>query len=163
MPRSGRGAGRGRRGHRGHRRGVGRGDVRIAVLALLAEEPMHGYQIMTELTERSGGIWRPSPGSIYPLLQQLADEGLVTGDHEGDRKVFRLTPAGQAAAAEQASTMPIWERVAGEGRRVDLRDSVEALRAAAREVSLRGTDEQATQADEILTDARKRLYQLLAQ
>ena len=77
---------------------AGRGDVRAAILALLAEEPMHGYQIMRELGERSGGVWRPSPGSIYPTLQQLEDEELVrpeTGD--GGRRVFALTDAGREA------------------------------------------------------------------
>ena len=77
---------------------AGRGDVRAAILALLAEQPMHGYQIMRELGERSGGVWRPSPGSIYPTLQQLEDEELVrpeTGD--AGRRVFALTEAGQEA------------------------------------------------------------------
>ena len=77
---------------------AGRGDVRAAILALLAEQPMHGYQIMRELGERSGGVWRPSPGSIYPTLQQLEDEELVrpeTGD--GGRRVFALTDAGREA------------------------------------------------------------------
>jgi len=78
----------------GHGRGgrTRRGDVRAAILALLAEEPMHGYQIITELTERSGGVWRPSPGSVYPTLSALEDQGLVTADTSEGRRVFQLTP-----------------------------------------------------------------------
>ncbi len=158
-PRGGRGGGR--PGH-GRGRGIARGDVRIAVLTLLAEEPMHGYHIMSELTERSNGVWEPSPGSIYPLLQQLADEGLVTHDDEGGRKVFRLTEAGRTAAADEATGPPVWERIAGGQRGVDLRDEIGGVAVAARQVLMTGSKEQATAAAEILSDARKRLYQLLA-
>ena len=77
---------------------AGRGDVRAAILALLAEEPMHGYQIITELTERSRGVWRPSPGSVYPTLQVMEDQGLVTADKSEGRRVFTLTEAGRAEA-----------------------------------------------------------------
>ena len=108
--RHGRGRGRGRSRRRG---GVGRGDVRIAVLSLLSEEPMHGYQIMSELADRSGGAWQPSPGSIYPLLQQLADEGLVESAKSEGRKVFSLTDTGATTAAETADETPVWERLAG--------------------------------------------------
>src|SRR5512141_2299277 len=78
----------------GGRRRRMRGDVRAAVLALLAEEPRHGYAIMSELTERSGGLWRPSPGSVYPALQQLQDEGLVSVEESEGRRVFSLTGSG---------------------------------------------------------------------
>src|SRR5512138_1738522 len=81
-PGRGRGRGRGRRG---------RGDVRAALLALLAERPMHGYEMIQELDARTGGIWRPSPGSVYPTLALLEDEGLVTSDTSEGRKRFSLT------------------------------------------------------------------------
>src|SRR5690242_5680234 len=74
-----------------------RGDVRYAILDALAERPMHGYEIMSWLEERSGGRWRPSPGSVYPTLQLLEDEGLVAGSDEGGRRVFALTDAGRQA------------------------------------------------------------------
>ena len=145
-PGSGRGPGRGRggRGRGGPRRGrngIGRGDVRVAVLALLNEEPMHGYQIMSELAERSNGAWKPSPGSIYPLLQQLADEGLVESDEADGRKVFTITSAGTDVAAETADQPPVWERMAKTGG-VDLREAVESIGAAARQVAMTGTPEQ---------------------
>src|SRR4051795_11741623 len=120
---AGRGHGRGRRrgnyGYggqffRGARRG--RGDIRAAILALLSEEPMHGYQIIRELSERSGGVWRPSPGSVYPTLQQLEDEELVrpeTGD--GGRRVFTLTDAGREAQSAAAGGPAPWEEVGAEG------------------------------------------------
>src|SRR5664279_4384361 len=94
---SGRGPGFGPR--RGRRR-ASRGDVRAAVLALLAEEPQHGYAVIGQLAERSGGLWRPSPGSIYPVLAQLEEEGLVTSDTTEGRKVFALSDAGRAYVAE---------------------------------------------------------------
>src|ERR671939_154184 len=87
----------GRHGGRGRR---GRGNVRAAILALLAEETRHGYAIMTELAARSGGLWRPSPGSVYPVLQQLQDEGLVASRDADGRKVFDLTDAGRQYVQE---------------------------------------------------------------
>src|SRR6266480_3434189 len=74
---------------------AGRGDVRAAILALLREGPRTGYQIMSEIEERSGGAWRPSPGAVYPALSQLADEGLIAGEESGGRRAFRLTEAGR--------------------------------------------------------------------
>jgi len=74
---------------------AGRGDVRAAILALLREGPRNGYQIMSEIEERSGGAWRPSPGAVYPALSQLADEGLIVGEESGGRRTFRLTEAGR--------------------------------------------------------------------
>ena len=159
----GHGRGRGRSGQKGRRRGVGRGNVRIAVLALLTEEPMHGYQVMSELADRSKGAWQPSPGSIYPLLQQLADEGLVSGVEEDGRKVFALTEAGRAAATSATDGTPVWERLAGSNGAVGLREAASSLAAAAKQVATNGSQEQVTKAAEILTDARKRLYQLLAE
>ena len=151
--------GRGRRGPGGRGR-ANRGDVRAAVLSLLAEEPMHGYQIMQELTERTNGAWRPSPGAVYPALQQLADEGLVSSDDQDGRRVFELTDEGRAAAEEAGDEAPPWERLGGA---VDLRQAVASVAAAAMQVGTNGTPEQLTRAEQILTDTRKKLYQLLAE
>ena len=127
-----------RRGHRGSGRPgsmrgflgpgprAGRGDIRAAILALLGESPMHGYQIMSELSERSGGVWRPSPGSVYPTLQVLQDEGLVSSaESEGGRRTFALTDDGRAAV-ETLETPAPWEAVADEteSSAVELRDLV---------------------------------------
>ena len=95
---------------------VGRGDVRAAIIALLAEEPMHGYQIITELTERSGGVWNPSPGSVYPTLQAMEDQGLVTADKAEGKRVFSLTDAGRAAAEAAGDAPAPWEEAARERR-----------------------------------------------
>ena len=100
--RGGRGYGRGR-----HR--VRRGDVRSAILALLDDRPMHGYEMITELEERTGGRWRPSAGSIYPTLQLLEDEGLVTAEEVEGRKVYSLTEAGQKAVPERTEGQRPWE------------------------------------------------------
>ena len=86
-------------GPRGRGRKARRGDIRTAGLLLLAEEPRNGYQIMQEVEERSGGVWRPSPGSVYPALQQLEDEGLIRSQEADGRKLFALTEAGSALGA----------------------------------------------------------------
>ena len=149
-------------GGRGPR--AGRGDIRAAILALLTEEPMHGYQIMNELAERTGGVWRPSPGSIYPSLQMLQDEGLVKSTDQDGRRVFELTELGTEAAAKASSDPAPWDAVAGEGdaEAVELRDLVTQVIGAARSVVHAGEPAHIEQAKEILRDARKRLYRILA-
>ncbi len=143
---------------------VGRGDVRAAVLALLAEEPMHGYQIITELTERSGGVWRPSPGSVYPTLQVLEDQGLVTADRTEGRRVFSLTEEGRTVADAAEGPAP-WEDVAGGAPRsqVQLRRLIGEVAAAAAQVGMTGDERQLAAAGELLTETRRRLYFLLAE
>src|SRR4051794_41553959 len=84
----------------GRRRRAGRGDVRAALLVLLAEEPRNGYGLMQEIESRSGGVWRPSPGSVYPALQQLEDEGLVRSVESGGRRQYELTDEGRAHVEE---------------------------------------------------------------
>ena len=89
--------------------GAARGDVRAALLTLLAEEPRNGYQLMQEIENRSEGVWRPSPGSVYPALQQLEDEGLIRSDETDGRKLFRLTDAGREAAEAASAEGAPWE------------------------------------------------------
>lgn len=138
-----------------------RGDVRTAVLALLAEEPMHGYQLMQTIAERSNGNWSPSPGAIYPTLSQLEDEGLVTVTADGGRKLASLTETGQAHVAEQS---PSWTDPfqQGDADGVNLRELHHGLMEAVRTVGRSGTEEQRTKAAEILKEARSKLYLLLA-
>lgn len=149
---------------------MGRGDVRAAVLALLAESPMHGYQIIHEIEERSGGSWKPSPGSVYPTLQLLTDEGLVTADEANGRKTYALTEAGRAeadAASErpapwQASGMGAGTRESS-GRATALPKAGVELAQAAAQVARTGTTEQVQQAVAVLEEARRKLYSILAQ
>jgi DNA-binding PadR family transcriptional regulator len=159
---------RGRGRGRGHRQSPGRarrGNVRAAVLILLAERPMHGYEMIQEITERSGGWWRPSPGSVYPTLQMLADEGLVTTEQEGGsgKRLYSLTEAGAAVAAEQDKTPP-WEQAADDvdANDVALREAIATLAAAAMQVAAAGNQELRAAASKILVDARRQLYLLLA-
>ncbi len=91
---------------------MGRGDVRAAVLALLAEGSMHGYQMIREIEERTDGRWKPSAGSVYPTLQMLADEGLVTTEMSQDRKVYSLTDQGREEATAAAADAP-WDQAKG--------------------------------------------------
>ncbi|AEF40315.1 MULTISPECIES: PadR family transcriptional regulator [Hoyosella] len=145
---------------RGRRR-----DVRSAVLLLLAESPMHGYQLIQEIEERSGGEWKPSPGSIYPTLSALEDEGLLVIERIEGRKTARLTAEGTEYVGAQRETLgdPFLSDGAGATQARDLRELARLLAAAARQVAAVGTVEQYDQASTILTDARKALYRLLAE
>ncbi len=135
-----------------------RGDIRTAVLSVLAEQAAHGYEVMRTLEERSAGRWRPSPGSVYPTLQLLEDEGLVRSQDVEGRKVYELTDAGREEAAARA------RRTAGNEERAEspLREAMFQLAGATRQVGMSGSDELTTAAAAILDDARKRLYRLLA-
>ena len=163
-----RGGGRGRHGGREGRWGgprMRRGDIRTAVLAALTEGPGHGYDVMQNLEDKSGGAWRPSPGSIYPTLQLLEDEGLVCSSERDGKRVFEITDAGRAEAAErieQAGGTP-WE-LAGKGprRNRELRDALGQLALAFKQISTVGTAEQVDRGLAILDDARRQLYQILA-
>ncbi|WP_395246091.1 PadR family transcriptional regulator [Agromyces sp. MMS24-K17] len=144
---------------------MARGDVRAAVLALLLEEPMHGYQIISEIEQRSGGSWKPSAGSVYPTLQLLADEGLIVAEELRGRKTYSLTDLGREQA-EAASDRPApWEssspRDGGQHRALS-KAGVE-LAAATAQLARSGTPEQLEQAATVLDETRRRLYAILAQ
>ncbi|MEV6487799.1 PadR family transcriptional regulator [Actinoplanes sp. NPDC051633] len=157
--------GRGWGGPEGRRRGGrgGRPNVRPAVLALLIERPMHGYEMIQELESRTGGIWRPSPGSIYPTLQLLEDEGLIEAESIGGRKTYQLTEAGRAEA-ETAAQNPPWSQFSDDSmsQAQDFRDAAVGIFDALRQVGFNGTPEQRQRALEVLTDTKRRLYAILA-
>ncbi len=145
---------------------VRRGDVRAAALALLAEEPRNGYQIIQEIAERSHGIWRPSPGSVYPALQQLEDEGLVHALVEAGRRTYELTGEGRAHMAEHhGDVIQPWAAVAESvsEEMVDLRALFGQVGMAMRQVAEAGTPAQLGGARKILADTRRSLYRLLAE
>ena len=143
----------------GRRQQVRRGDVRTAILAVLADKPMHGYQVMQELANRSGGAWAPSAGSIYPTLQQLEDEGLVHGQEQDGRRVYSLTDSGRETAAKATGSAP-WD-VDAEGDQ-DARQAFIQLAQAAMQVYQVGDAAQIAAARQILINARRELYGLLA-
>jgi DNA-binding PadR family transcriptional regulator len=152
-----------------HPRGTGRGrahrgDVRTALLLLLAEQPMHGYQLMQAITERTSGAWRPSPGAIYPTLSQLEDEGLIDTLAQGGRKLATLTDAGQAYLLTHGETLsdPFAEFAARCGGSSELRDALEELRYPVRQLA-RGDSQQIQAAQRVLTEARRSLYLILAE
>ncbi len=153
-------------GRRHHGPRVRRGDVRAAALALLAEEPRNGYQLIQDIAERSGGVWQPSPGSVYPALQQLEDEGLIQAETpEGGRKRYALTAEGREYVAAHADEVRApWDDVASSvgTDTIELRRLIAAVAAAAVQVAQVGTAAQAAQARQVLTDARRKLYAILA-
>ncbi|MEN8239571.1 MAG: PadR family transcriptional regulator [Actinomycetota bacterium] len=143
---------------------VGRGDVRIAILHLLAEESMHGYQIIQEIAERTDGVWNPSPGSVYPTLQQLEDEGLVRSEQRDGRNIFTITEEG-AAAVEFTEEAPPWERMTGglSDKLIDLREAGFQVGAAVMQIARAGSDDQIERAIEVLVEARRKIYRILAE
>jgi DNA-binding PadR family transcriptional regulator len=155
------GARRGRRGGPGRR--ARRGDVRAAVLALLSERPMHGYEMIQELEERTDGVWRPSPGAVYPALQLLEDQGLVVADAAEGKRLFSLTDAGREEAA--TGDRKPWDDVTAgiDPSQFKLRDALGPIAIAARQVAIDGTPAQQTAAAEILMETRRKLYALLAE
>ncbi|HWF79677.1 MAG TPA: PadR family transcriptional regulator [Streptosporangiaceae bacterium] len=155
---------------RGYRRRGGsrakRGNVRAAALALLAEEAMNGYQIIQQISERSGGLWQPSPGSVYPALAQLEDESLIAlQDTAGGRRAYGLTDNGRTYVAEHADELNApWSALAGAANAAyDMRKLVHQVHLAATQVISAGTDEQVNQARKVLTQARRALYRILAE
>jgi DNA-binding PadR family transcriptional regulator len=161
---------------------VPRGDVRDAILVVLARGPIHGYGIMHQLFETSGGRWRPSAGSVYPTLQVLEDEGLVTREEKEGRRVFSLTEKGLAAAAKADARGPLWDtttsgdgNAAGSGRSgagqdvatatpsAEIRDAMYQLSAAAAQAAQLGSPGTRAQVRTVLTEARKAIYRLLAE
>jgi DNA-binding PadR family transcriptional regulator len=148
---------------------VRRGDVRAAILDMLREEPMNGYQLISQIAERSGGAWKPSPGSVYPTIQQLEDEGLVEADDERGRRTVRLTDEGRAYVEEHPDELAaVWEPF-GErrearpgGEYAALKPEIGQVMAAVWQIVTTGTDRQRRDAINILIETRRKLYGLLA-
>jgi DNA-binding PadR family transcriptional regulator len=140
-----------------------RGDVRTALLLALVDGAAHGYELSTRLEQKSGGAWRPSPGSVYPTLQLLADEGLVEAEERDGKRIYALTKSGKTEAAERgklAGGVP-WQQATDEDAD-GLRAAVHDLKLAARQVSSAGSEAQRLKAREIVVEARRQLYELLA-
>ena len=155
-PRGGRRAGQSRRGRRG--------DVRAAILVLLAERPMHGYEIIQEVAERSQDLWKPSPGSVYPTLQLLVDEGLIVGtETEGSKKLFELTDAGKEAA-EKVETPP-WDEITdgADPAQMNLRAAVGQLFGAVAQSAHAASTEQQQRILDIVNNARREIYTILGE
>jgi DNA-binding PadR family transcriptional regulator len=171
-PFGGGGGGRGRRGRgfdwgpfgRGPR--VRKGDVRAAALVLLSEQPRNGYQIIQEIAERSGGMWKPSSGSVYPALQQLEDEGLVEVETQEGKRSFKLTEAGRTyVEAHKAELGAPWDafNTDTDDSSVQIHTLLGQVAMAVIQVSQMASPAQLQQARQVLIDARRSLYQILAE
>jgi DNA-binding PadR family transcriptional regulator len=152
-------------GPRGRARKARRGDIRTAALLLLNEEPRNGYQIMQELEQRTDGVWRPSPGSVYPALQQLEDERLIRSTESDGRKLFEITDDGRALVAKRPddATAPWeqWREVVDEDVH-QLFGLMRQLAAAFTQVMSTGSKAQIAKAHDVLDTARRELYRILA-
>lgn len=155
----------GHRGWGGRPRKAKRGDVRAAILALLAEEPRNGYQIIQEIAERSEGGWKPSPGAVYPALQQLTDEGLIIAEENEGRKTFRLTDEGRAYIEAHADEIRApWDEMRPDidDNTADLWDTARQSAFAMMQILQSGSDAQIREARKTLVETRRKLYQILA-
>jgi DNA-binding PadR family transcriptional regulator len=141
---------------------IRRGEIRPLILAVLRQKPMHGYEVIQELEAQSGGRWRPSAGSVYPTLQQLADEGLVTSTEVDGRRTYTLTDDGQKAAAELGTRSP-WTESDTDEQEPDVMRLAMQLGAAVVQVQNLGSVRARSEATRILTDARKQMYRLLSE
>ncbi len=159
---------------------VRRGDVRAAILDMLSEEPMNGYQLITQIAERSGGVWRPSPGSVYPTISQLEDEGLVESDDDRGRRTLRLTEAGRRYVEENPGELAsVWAPFGAarpgqgdprtgqggspRGEYAALKPELGQMMSAVWQIVTQGSDQQRRDAIGILIETRRKLYNLLAE
>ncbi|MEK1254263.1 PadR family transcriptional regulator, partial [Mycobacterium ulcerans] len=153
--------GGGRRGGPGRGR---RGDVRAAILVLLSEQPMHGYEMIQQIADRSNGLWRPSPGSVYPTLQLLDDEGLIAASaSDASKKLFELTEQGREAA-DKIETPP-WDEIA-EGvdpAHINLRTAMRQLIGAVMQTAHAASPEQQQRVIDIINNARREIYGILGE
>ncbi len=152
-------------GPRGRGRRARRGDIRTAALLLLAEEPRNGYQIMQEVEERSEGAWNPSPGSVYPALAQLEDEGLIATEEREGRKLYTVTDAGRKAVEERGERPAPWEQMSGELTPVvhELARLARDVRFAFAQIVRTGSEAQMRSARDVLAQTRRDLYGILAE
>jgi DNA-binding PadR family transcriptional regulator len=160
------GPGFGPGGPRGRGRKARRGDIRTAALLLLAEEPRNGYQIMQEVEERSDGVWRPSPGSVYPALAQLEDEGLIRSQEIDGRKVFAITDEGRELLAQRGEDRPApWEEMSsGFGdEQVQIGKLIREIAFAFAQLARTGSPSQIAAAREVLAQTRRDLYRILGE
>jgi len=153
-------------GPRGRGRKARRGDIRTAALLLLAEEPRNGYQIMQEVQERSDGVWHPSPGSVYPALQQLEDEGLIRSEEVDGRKLFKLTDDGEAYVRERGEGRRApWELMSDDvsEEAVELGKLIREVAGAFAQVMRTGSEAQMGEARKVLARTRRDLYRILGE
>jgi DNA-binding PadR family transcriptional regulator len=147
----------------GRGRKARRGDIRTAALLLVAEEPRNGYQIMQEVEERSEGAWRPSPGSVYPALQQLEDEGLIRAEEIDGRKLFKITDAGRAYVQERGEQPAPWEQMGADvsDQASEMGKLVRDIAFAFAQVMRTGSDAQIARARDLLVTTRREIYRIL--
>jgi DNA-binding PadR family transcriptional regulator len=138
-----------------------RGAIRTAILIALRDEPAHGYEVMRRLEEMSGGLWRPSPGSVYPHLQMLEDEGLVQSSDVGGSRTYTLTDAGRTAAEKTA--LPFQADGESDDEVRALRVGMGQLMSAAKQLAGAGQKAQMERGIAVIQKARKELYQILAE
>jgi DNA-binding PadR family transcriptional regulator len=151
--------------HRGGRGRARRGDVRLALLRLLAEEPRNGYQLMQAIEQRSEGLWRPSPGSVYPTLAQLEDEGLVRSAEAAGARRFEITDAGREHLESRVDEPAPWDPAAQDADNplAELAPLVIQIGKATFQVASVGDPTQRDQARGLLADTRRALYRILAE
>ncbi len=151
--------------HHGGRR-TRRGDIRVALLSGLGDGPAHGYELIQRLSDKTGGRWKPSPGSVYPTLQLLEDAGFVSSNQQDTKRVYSITEAGQAELQTKmasAGGTPPWMDPEAAGSHDDLRKAAAQLMMATKQIGIGDNAAHIDATVTILNDARRKLYQLLAE
>ena len=151
--------------HRGGSGRARRGDVRLALMRLLAEEPRNGYRLIQEIEERSEGLWRPSPGSVYPTLARLKDEGLIHSTGTEQARRFEITDAGRESLESHAYDPSPWQPASEdtENPLTTVALLVMEIGKAAFHVASAGDRAQGEHARVLLADTHRALYRILAE
>ncbi|MFT4245433.1 MAG: PadR family transcriptional regulator [Micrococcaceae bacterium] len=152
-----------------------RGDISSHILMLLADKPMHGYEIITKLEEQSGGMWRPSPGSVYPTLQLLEEQELVTSEKQGKKKVYSVTEAGEKKIEETKEKLEKLKETHKDNKGKDkrfpwdddrhkkmrkMRKIIKTTMESMFTIAIHGTDEEFDEARDALKKANKKIKKM---
>lgn len=157
------------RHHRHHKRDRGderrtpRGDIKYILLALLAEEPRHGYELIKELEARYGGFWKPSPGSVYPTLQLLEEGGYLTSEQVEGKKVYTITNSGRELLSERGDSRDWMDRGNKPEHLIELKGAIADVGAAVMQVARSRNPDKVTRVQEILNRAKREIYSILAE
>ena len=158
---------RGKHGHRGRdwkdEQRTPRGDIKYILLALLAEQPRHGYELIKELEARYGGFWKPSPGSVYPTLQLLEEGGYLTSEQLEGKRVYTITESGRQLLAEQGDRLPGMERGHRPQQLIELKNAIADVGAAVMQVARSNNPDKVSRVREILSRVKREIYTILAE
>jgi len=140
-----------------------RGDIKYILMALLAEQPRHGYELIKELEERYGGSWKPSPGSVYPTLQLLEEGGYLISEQQEGKRVYTITDSGRELLAQRGDPLDWMEKRSKPQQWMELGNAIADVGAAVMQVARSGNSDKISRVQEILTRVKREIYSILAE